>query len=189
MEPKKMIIVLTVTVAILFAIIIGSSYAWYAYANAETNVSGKTTDINPTIVFTQTDEVNFKTIMPINDDDRYVYAGKNSFTITINENLKDYSKGIEISLNNIKMSDELKITNYKYELLENNIAISSGNFSNIGNNNKIILKPMSELNVVTYPTTYNYDLLIWLSEDGTNQNDLMNKSFSAKININSAIKR
>ena len=189
MEPKKMITVLAITITILFAIIIGSSYAWYAYANAETNVSGKTTDINPTIVFTQTDEVNFKTIMPINDDDRYVYAGRNSFTITIDENLKDYSKGIEIALNNIKMSDELKITNYKYELLENNISISSGNFSNIGNNNKIILKPMSELNVVTYPTTYNYDLLIWLSEDGTNQNDLMNKSFSAKININSAIKR
>ena len=37
--------------------------------------------------------------------------------------------------------------------------------------------------------TYVYELYIWLSEDKTNQNELMNKQFSAVINVNSAIKK
>ena len=189
MEPKKMFIVLSVAVIVLFGLIIGSSYAWYAYRNAETSVIGKTTGINPTVIFAQTDQITSKIVMPIYDEDRYNYASKNSFTVTIGEDLKGYSSGIEISLDNIKMSDELKIANYKYELLENNITISTGDFSNIGNNNKIILKPMTVLNVVSYPTTYNYDLYIWLSEDGTDQNYLMSKNFTAKISIDSAVKK
>ena len=40
-----------------------------------------------------------------------------------------------------------------------------------------------------YPQTYNYELYIWLKEDGTNQNNLMNKGFSAKINVSSALKK
>ena len=40
-----------------------------------------------------------------------------------------------------------------------------------------------------YPYTYVYELYIWLSEDDTNQNDLMNKSFGAKIDVNSAVKK
>ena len=48
---------------------------------------------------------------------------------------------------------------------------------------------MTKMNIDTYPTTYNYELYIWLSDDNTNQNELMNKLFRAKININSATKK
>ena len=46
----------------------------------------------------------------IYDKDKYNYAYKNSFMITIGENLKYYQTGIEISLNDILMSNELKIS-------------------------------------------------------------------------------
>ena len=87
------------------------------------------------------------------------------------------------------MANELKIANYKYELVEDGKTISSGNFSNIGTAKSLRLTPMTIMKPTTYPTTYTYEFYIWLSEDGTDQNNLMNKGFSAKINVNSATKK
>ena len=97
----------------------GVSYGWYAYSNAESKISGTTIKEVPTVIFAQTEYISSSQTMPIYDNDRYNYANKNSFTITINENLKDYQIGIEISLINISMASELKIPNYKYELIQN----------------------------------------------------------------------
>ena len=189
MEFKKMIILLSITVSIMFSVLLGVSYGWYAYENAESNIKASTLKETPTIVFAQTEYITSTQNMPINDEDRYRYANKNSFTITIGENLKNYETGLEIILEDIIISDELKIENYKYELLQNNRIITSGNFSNIGESTKLELFPMTIIQPETYPKTYVYELYIWLSEDETDQNYLMNKEFGAKINIVSAVKK
>ena len=141
------------------------------------------------IVFAQTEYITTTQNTPIYDEDRYKYANKNSFTVTLGEELNDYETGIEIYLNQIRISDELKIENYKYELLQNNKIVSSGDFSNIENQTSIKLLPMNVLEPTEYPYTYLYELYIWLSEDESNQNHLMNKNFGAKIDINSATKK
>lgn len=189
MEFKKLLMVLGITMFLFVGILFGSSYAWYAYKNAETKVSGSTVGDMPTIIFSQTEYISSNTTTPIDDNDRYNYANKNSFTITLNNNLETYQAGIKIFLKDIVIDDALKIANYKYELLEDGITVGSGNFSTIGNAKEIEILPMKVLNPNVYPKTYNYDLLVWLSEDGSNQNDLMDKKFSAKINVVSAIKR
>ena len=189
MEFKKIIIVLIITTIVSIGLLFGTSYAWYAYKNAETSVEGKTKEEKPTVIFSQTEYLFMKDIMPIEDEDRYTYANKNSFIITVGENLSDYQTGIEISLKDIIISDELKITDFKYELLQNGITIVNGDFSKIGTNRELIIMPMTELYPISYPETYNYELYIWLSDDKSNQNNLMNKGFRAKINVNSATKK
>lgn len=189
MELKKIIIILSITTIVAIGILFGTSYAWYAYSNAETSFVGKTKETTPTVIFSQTEYIYSKITMPINDDDRYNYASKNSFTITIDENLKDYDVGLEVSLREVSMSNELKTESYRYELLQDGVAVASGNFSKIGSADTLSIMPMTKMAPTTYPTTYNYELYIWLSEDGSNQNALMNKVFSAKVNINSAVKK
>ena len=189
MEFKKFIIVLSITMTIMVGLMCSISYGWYAYANAETHVEGTTLKDIPTVIFTQTDHIFSANRPPIYDKDRYNYAYKNSFIITIGENLKNYQTGIEISLKDIMMSNELKNSNYKYELVEDGKTISSGNFKDIGNSTVLNIKPMTVLTPTTYPETYTYDFYLWLSEDESNQNNLMNKAFSAKINVNSAVKK
>ena len=49
--------------------------------------------------------------------------------------------------------------------------------------------PMKLMKPTQYPQTYTYELYIWLSENNTNQNNLMNKVFNAKLNINNAVKK
>ena len=189
MSFKKSVVVLIITIAIFVGIIFGSSYAWYAYNNAESRVKGTTIKETPTVIFSQTEYVQSKEIMPIKDEDRYNYANKNSFTLTIGENLKDYETAIEISLKDITMSNELKTAGYKYELLQDGVVVATGDFSNLSSSKEMTIMPMTVLHPSSYPMVYNYELYIWLSEDETDQNNLMNKVFSAKINVNSAMKK
>ena len=189
MEFKKMIILLSVTVSIMFGVLLGISYGWYAYSNAESYINANTLKEAPTVVFAQTEFIESTQNMPIYDEDRYRYANKNSFSVTLGENLQEYETGLEIILSDINISEELKIQNYKYELLQNNQVISNGDFSSIGNNTTIKLLPMTIMTPDKYPYTYVYELYIWLSEDETDQNYLMNKNFGAKIEVNSAVKK
>jgi len=188
-EFRKIIIILTITITIIIGLMFGVSYGWYAYSNAESNVSVSTIKEKPAIIFNQTEYIAMNKITPIYDEDRHIYANKNSFNITIGNNLSEYEVGIEISLTNINMSNDLKIKNYKYELLQDGNQIANGDFSTLGDATTLRLLPMTIINPTVYPQTYNYELYIWLSEDETNQNYLMNKGFNAKINVNSAAKK
>lgn len=184
-----MIILLSVTVSIMFGVLLGISYGWYAYSNAQSTIKATTKSNAPTVAFSQTEYIISTISTPIYDEDRYKYASKNSFTVSLGENLKNYETGLEIKLNNINMSNELKIASYKYELLENQKVIANGNFSNIGDMTELELLPMTIIKPANYPEVYIYELYIWLSEEETDQNYLMNKKFSAKIDVNSAIKK
>ena len=184
-----MIILLSVTISIMFGVLLGISYGWYAYSNAESNIRANTLKEAPTIVFAQTEYITSTQNMPIYDKDRYNYANKNSFTVTFGENIQAYETGLEITLENINIEEELKIKNYKYELLQNKKIISSGDFSEIGENKTIKLLPMTIMTPDSFPYTYIYEFYVWLSEDKTDQNNLMNKKFGAKINVTSAVKK
>lgn len=189
MGLKRLVLVFCITIFVFTFSIFGASYAWYAYSNAETALFGSTIKEAPTVIFAQTDSIISSINTPIYDFDRYDFSNINSFNVTFGDNLKDYESAISIELYDINMSPELKISNYKYELLENEKVISSGDFSNIGNNTSIVLMPNKIVSIEKYPTTYVYDLFIWLSEDGSDQNHLMNKTFGAKVRVNSAVKK
>ena len=189
MEFKKLLIVLSIAITVTITIMFGASYGWYAYANAESTLIGSAIKEAPTVIFAQNEYIYSTQITPIYDEDRYTYANKNSFSITLGKNLENYETGLEISLKELGMSEELKISNYKYELLQDGEIVGSGDFSNIGSSSNLTLMPMTLMTPTTYPYTYNYELYIWLSEDETNQNHLMNKGFNARVNINSAIKK
>ena len=188
-EFKKLLIVLSIALTITIGIMFGVSYGWYEYSTAQASIKGSTIKEIPTVIFTSDENIVVSSIMPIYDEDRYNYGEKNVFTVTIGEKLKNYDTGIEISLKDIKISNELKIPEYKYELLQDGIVVASGDFSNIGMATTMNLMPMKLMKPTQYPQTYTYELYIWLSENNTNQNNLMNKLFNAKLNINNAVKK
>ena len=189
MEFKRLIIVLCITLIITFSSMLGASYAWYAYENAEISLFGSTIKEAPTVIFSQTEYISSSINTPIYDKDKENFANVNAFTITFGTNLEKYETAISIVLDEIYIDEALKIENYKYELVQNNETIASGNFSGLGTNQEMVLLPNTIMEIANYPETYTYELYIWLSEDGTNQNHLMNKNFSGRIIINSALKK
>lgn len=189
MEFKRLIVVLTIAIFVTFSSMLGASYAWYAYENAEISLFGSTIKEAPTVIFSQTEYISTSLNTPIYDEDKENFANINVFTITFGNNLEKYETAISIVLDEIYMEEELKIDNYKYELVQNDQVVASGNFSMLGDNHEIVLLPSTVMEITSFPQTYTYELYIWLSEDGTDQNHLMNKNFSGRIKINSASKK
>lgn len=189
MKLSKVIFLLVITISITIGLSFGVSYSWYAYNNAESTITGSTKKNAPTVTFMGTEYIRTSQTMPILDEDRYNYASKNSFTVTLDEKLVDYETAIEISLKDIAMENELKIENYKYELLQDGGLVANGNFRDLGSATVLTILPMSLLTPKSYPETYTYELYIWLSDTGENQNELMNKGFSARIEVTSAMKK
>lgn len=188
MKFGKLILILSLSLFVIFGLMLGISYGWYQYENAESNVDATTIEEIPNVYFDQTEFVKNTVNYPIKDDDIYKFGQANSFDITLSNKLVDYQVGYEISLEDIVIDDELKINSYKYLLLEDDKVIIKGSFSEL-NENKLILKPMNMIVENVLPKTYNYKLYIWLSDDDTNQNNLMRKKFSAKITVSSAVKK
>lgn len=189
MEFKRLIVVLSIAIFLTFSSMIGASYAWYAYENAEISLFGSTIKELPTVIFSQTEYISTSLNAPIKDEDKENFANVNAFTITFGENLEKYETAISIVLDEIYIDDDLKNTNYKYELVGNNETISKGDFSLLGDNREIVLLPSTIMNITNYPQTNTYEFYVWLSDDGTDQNYLMNKNFSGRIKINSASKK
>ena len=189
MDFKRVLLVISITITIIMGFMFGISYGWYSYENAQAKVSGATVKDIPTVIFASNEYIYSSNIIPIDDDDRYSYANKNIFTVTLGENLENYETGIKILLKDIKIADELKNINYKYELLQDGKTVGNGNFDSLNNEITLEIMPMTILMPNVYPKTYTYELYIWLKDDGSNQNNLMNKKFSAKIDVISAIKK
>lgn len=188
MNTKKNYIILTLAILAIGFGLVGITFAWYSYSNAESRVNATSKVSKPSVIFSQTEYIENASIMPILDEDRYNYGMKNSFIVSVPETLKKYDISMQINLVDIVMSSELKTNDFKYELLENGIIVSSGTFSNIIDNT-IEIYPNKVLNVINYPFSYNYELIVWLSENNGDQNNVMNKNFKARVNVISAVKK
>lgn len=185
MSLRKYLFVATIIIIITFCFILGSSYAWYTVSGGSTDFKSVTTEADLNIIYAQDKIVKTTTSIPINDSMKERLADSNVFTVSVPEELKDYRISLRISLINITIDEELKNKAFKYELLQDNNIISSGNGLDFIEK-AVILKNNIEID----PTkTYTFSLRIWLSETGESQNDLMNKNFQGQIQVDSIAKR
>lgn len=185
MTFKKMILILSIAVTILIVGLLGVSYAWYSLSNSSTKFNATTANPNITVIYAQSQFISVSTGIPILEADVEQKSSKSKFTALANEELSGYNVSLGIELSQINIDDELKVDDFKIQLLENGVPIANKSGSDI-NGNTLILK---ELSSITTGNTYNYELRIWINDTGVSQNELMGKSFSGKINVSSAIKK
>jgi hypothetical protein len=178
-------LIITGIIITIFLISLSTSYAWYTYSGGTTDFNSVLTDADLNIIYAQSSLITTTTSLPINDNEREKYAEANIFTVSAPKDLYDYQVILTISLINIQIDKELKSKDFKYELLQNGEIISSGTGLDFQEDTKILKD-----NIQIDPTkTYTYSLRIWLSETGTSQNELMNKTFKAQIQVNSIAKK
>ena len=111
MKFKHMLFVLTVTTSIIFACMLGSSYAYYTLSNG-TTVTATTGefDANISVVFSESEYINLKTGVPINSTDVDKYASASKFTLIPDATkLQGYDVAVKIAISNITIDTELKI--------------------------------------------------------------------------------
>lgn len=198
MSFKKMILVLTITFSAIFTLMLGSSYAYYVSTGGTTlNATTGNFDNPVSIVFGQGDYVNIKTGVPIREEQLSVYTTSyNNFYIIPNATILDgYEASATISLTDISIDEELKVSDFKYYLVCYNIA---GNlavpFRKIGTGLDFTDEVLDSNNLVVFSSLdisreYECSFYVYLEENGSDQNHLMNKNFSARIKIDSAFRK
>ena len=112
MKFKHMLFVLTITTSIIFACMLGSSYAYYTLSNG-TTVTATTGefDANVSVVFSESEYINLKTGVPINSTDVDKYASASKFTLIPDATkLRGYDVAVKIAISNITIDTALKIS-------------------------------------------------------------------------------
>lgn len=195
MKFKHMLFVLTVTTSIIFACMLGSSYAYYTLSNG-TTVTATTGefDANISVVFSESEYINLKTGVPINSTDVDKYASTSKFTLIPDATkLRGYDVAVKISISNITIDTALKISDFKYDLKCNDgsstTTIKSGTGADFTSRELEIGTLSTQNSTFNVSKTYNCALRLWLQETGSNQNALMNKSFSGLIKVNSVYRK
>ena len=183
-EKSSLLYKLLILTAIAVPLIIGSSYAYFLAviegAENPTTMNGSsvsTFDFN--LITDNGGYINATDTIPITDANRSTQGNIGTFKVTTGSNV--YDVNYSITLTDIIISDPLKISNFKWELVCTSCANTnnnaSGNFSTYTSGdlvlkNNLVIAPNSE---------ESYKLIIWLSENNSDQTSLMNQSFRAKI--------
>lgn len=195
MKFKHMLFVLTVTTSIIFACMLGSSYAYYTLSNG-TTVTATTGefDANVSVVFSESEYINLKTGVPINSTDVDKYASASKFTLIPDATkLRGYDVAVKIAISNITIDTELKTSDFKYDLKCNDgsstTTIKSGTGADFTSTELEIGTLSTQNSTFNVSKTYNCALRLWIQETGNNQNALMNKSFSGLIKVNSVYRK
>lgn len=195
MKFKHMLFVLTITTSIIFACMLGSSYAYYTLSNG-TTVTATTGefDANVSVVFSESEYINLKTGVPINSTDVDKYASASKFTLIPDATkLRGYDVAVKIAISNITIDTALKISDFKYDLKCNDgsstTTIKSGTGADFTSTELEIGTLSTQNSNFNVSKTYNCALRLWLQETGSNQNALMNKSFSGLIKVNSVYRK
>lgn len=195
MKFKHMLFVLTITTSIIFACMLGSSYAYYTLSNG-TTVTATTGefDANVSVVFSESEYINLKTGVPINSTDVDKYASTSKFTLIPDATkLRGYDVAVKIAISNITIDTALKISVFKYDLKCNDgsstTTIKSGTGADFTSTELEIGTLSTQNSTFNVSKTYNCALRLWLQETVNNQNALMNKSFSGLIKVNSVYRK
>ena len=176
---------------LLVSLAFGVSYAYFTLTVTgndsvnETRITTGTLSIN----YSYGDTINNSNIMLIDDTDKLTRAESISFSIT--NTSANLNGAYLVYLDDLTISNNLKSTDFKWELVKNGTATFAGDFSTAVTGTPLTLTSMALTNgtlspipqTISYGNTDNLVLRIWLSKTQADQNALLGGSFSAKVRM------
>lgn len=178
---KKGIINGIIVVIMIVAIGIGiaTSYAYFTsnITGQDTETNFKVRAANFDVDFITSKYINISNALPISHDEIETKAAHTDFNVSVSNN--DSIK-YDIFLSNISISNNLKVADFKWELLSNNSLLNSGDFSEIGDNTELQL---NQTNITLATGSNNYVFRVWIENSSNDQSSLLNGSFGGKIKI------
>jgi len=175
---KKLLGIISVVIIVMFSFMFTASYAWYAFENAGTTFSAVTNNDDINISYQSGEYISTSIAIPISSDQIEKYAEKNIFNIGVKDSANDNEIVVTISLSDINISGSLQRDTFKVALY-----YQGSNIATVGGN--LLTSSSRILGTVTLDNdmTNNFELRVYILDDGTNQTVMMNKSFQAKIKI------
>ena len=187
MSFRKMLGVSFVIVICLFGLMLATSYAWYSYEKASTKFDVVTANDEVEIIFQRGEYINTDKGIPIKSKDVDRYSDKYDFNVRVKNKIIGNEMVAHISLLDIYIDDEFKRidgvlddspfrVDFYFQGKQVGKSISGKEFvSDTFDIGDVILSDDID---------NQFELRVYLLDNGENQEYLMDKSFKAKIDVN-----
>ena len=181
MSLKKLLVIISAVIIVLFGLMLTTSYAWYSFENASTTFDVVTNDDDIIVNYQTGDYINATNAVPIKSTEVDKYSDKSNFSVTVKDNKENNEMLVTVSLVDISIDGSLQTANFKVELYHQNTRVSTFGGNTIGTSGTTT----KELGTVTLndDVTNNFELRVYILDDDTDQSSMMNKTFQAKIKV------
>lgn len=180
MKFNKILLIILVFIICMFAIMLTTSYAWYSFSSGNTSFDVATNNDDIKVTYKTGMYINTTTAIPITNDEVISKADKNNFGIDLSKEELVGRVLVSVSLVDLEIDKNLKDSSFKYDLVYNDSVVSSGNFSK-ADKNEFMLADSITLESLN---NNNFELRLYVLDNGENQNSLMNKKFKGTIAVN-----
>ncbi|MCI6266568.1 MAG: hypothetical protein MR598_06980 [Erysipelotrichaceae bacterium] len=181
MSFKKLLGIISIVIVVMFALMLTTSYAWYSFEAASTTFNAVTSNDDVIVSFQRGEYIDTNIAVPIASDDVDQYSEKNNFTIRVKDNQPDNEMLVTISLVDITIASALQNTNFKIDLYHQNKNVASYAGNTIGTSGATT-KKLADV-VLDNDIDNNFELRVYILDNGSDQSSMMNKTFQATIKI------
>ena len=191
---KKFLGIISILIFAVFAMMFGTSYAWYSYKDASTEFDVTTSNNDIVVTFQRGEYINTNIAVPITSDQIDKYSEKSNFTVRLSEYNDEATMLIDISLDNIQIDDKLKDEHFKMELYHQNQLVG-GVIDGVSIGNAGTTMSLGSI-ALDEDIENNFELRLYILDNGiygdgdesngeeVNLNRMMNQTFQAQIKIN-----
>lgn len=179
-EKKKKIVLTVIGILVLVVGIVGLTYAYFIARGQSEEIIVTSNSLK--IGFAQGNLIRATDIEPIEDVEIKTSATELPFSVT---NTGDKHLNLTIKLIDINISEEFKDIDFRWGLYnaDTDMGLSFGTFKDIGTEKEITIYKDTIIDAADPDITNNYKLRIWIHENGADQVDLQDKTFSGKVEV------
>lgn len=178
---KKLLSVISVVIFAMFILMLTTSYAWYAFENGSTTFDVATNNDNVIVSFQRGEYINTSVAVPISSNQIDKYSEKNNFTVRVKDNPVGNEMILTVSLVDIVIDKSLQNVNFKIDLYHQNRSVANISGNEVGINEEVS-KTLGTV-VLDDNIDNNFEVRVYILDNGEEQSALMNKTFQAKIQI------
>ena len=163
----------------MFGLMLATSYAWYSYEGGSTTFDGVTKSEDLLISYQNGEYINTSIAVPVSEEQVDMYSEKNNFNIRVTGNDKNEEIKVSVKLIDVEIADELKDANFKVEMYYQGFQRASFSGTEITTGTDINFGSVMLDNDISNQ----FEIRVYILDDGTDQNDMMNRIFKGKIEI------
>lgn len=179
MKYKKLLFVIIIIIGVMFSLMLATSYAWYSFSAGSTTFNAVTSDKDVDVRFIKGEYINNTLAVPISNSEIDQYSDKHQFIVRTKNNKENNQILLKISLVDIEIDTNLRDEYFYVDLYYQGEKVSTvtGDQLSISGAKTKLLKTVE----LEDDVDNNFEVRVYLLDNGSEQNTLMNKSFSAKI--------
>ena len=177
MKYKKLLFVIIIIIGVMFSLMLATSYAWYSFSAGSTTFNAVTSDKDVDVRFIKGEYINNTLAVPISNSEIDQYSDKHQFIVRTKNNKENNQILLKISL--VDIDTNLNDKSFYVELYYQGEKVSTvtGNQLSVNGEKTKLLKTVE----LEDDVDNNFEVRVYLLDNGSEQNTLMNKNFSAKI--------